>query len=379
MHPITIIGTGLAGYNLAKEIRKSDQNIPITLITADAGEYYHKPQLSTGLAKFAADASGLVMATAEEMAKNFNLQVLTHTFIEQIDTENHRLILSDGHLPYTKLVLAVGATPIKALLHHKESEHITSVNNLNDYFAFREKIQQKSNITLLGAGLVGCEFADDLVNAGYHVNVIAPSLTPLEILTPKEVGQKLQQVLGEKGVTWYLGQTVIDLSETQEGYTLTLSNGKTLSTEHILTAIGIQPNIALAQKSGIHTNKGIVVDEHLQTNIEHIFALGDCAEVNGVVLPYIAPLQHCVKSLASILLDERTPVHYPHMPVVVKTPSLPIVTLPPDPQTQGDWEITSDGHHITALLYDHGELKGFVLTGEKTKERMMWLKKMGKG
>jgi rubredoxin-NAD+ reductase len=378
MPSITIIGTGLAGYNLAKEIRRFDAHIPITLITADTGEYYHKPQLSTGLAKFAADPAGLIMATAEEMAKNFNLQVMTHTDVKCIDTQNRQLIFSEGHFfPYEKLVLALGATPIKALLRHTTSQHITSVNNLNDYFAFREKIAGKSNITILGAGLVGCEFADDLVNAGYHVNVIAPSLTPLETLAPKAVGVKLQQVLTEKGVKWYLGQTAVDLHETTAGYRLTLSNGETLQTEYILTAIGIQPNVALAQKSGIHINKGIVVDEYLETNIEHIFALGDCAEVNGVVLPYIAPLQHCVKSLASILLDKRTPVDYPPMPITVKTPSLPIVTLPSIQQNQGDWEITADGNHITALLYDHEELNGFVLTGEKTKERMAWLKKIG--
>lgn len=376
MNPITIIGTGLAGYNLAKEIRKSNKDVPITLITADAGEFYHKPQLSTGLAKFKDNATGLVMATAEKMAENFNLNILTHTLIDHIDTENDELVLSDKRLPYSKLVLAVGAIPIKALFNNKESTHVTSVNNLHDYFAFREKIQDKSTITILGAGLVGCEFADDLSNANYHVNVIAPSLTPLDTLCPPEVGKTLQKALTSKGVTWHLGLTAIGFADDPKGHTLTLSNGETLHTEYVLSAIGIQPNLTLAQKSGIHTNRGIVVDDHLQTNIDNIFALGDCAEVDGMLLPYIAPIQHCVKSLAKILLNEKTPVKYPHMPVVIKTPSLPIVTLPPTKNAHGEWKIEQDGNHITALFYDHDALKGFVLTGDKTKERMQWLKKM---
>jgi rubredoxin-NAD+ reductase len=375
MQPIIIIGTGLAGYNLAKEIRKLDKEIPITLITADGGEFYHKPQLSTGMAKHREDAAGLVMAPAEKMAENFNLNILTHTLIDHIDIEKKELILSDKRLPYHKLVLAVGANPVKALFNGAESEHVSSVNNLDDYFAFRKHIKDTSTVTILGAGLVGCEFADDLANAGYKVNVIAPSLTPLDTLSPPEVGKSLQHVLEQKGVSWYLGNTAIEIAASGSEYTLTLSNGETLHSEYVLSAIGIRPNISLAKKSGIHTNKGIVVDDHLQTNVDNIFALGDCAEVNGVVLPYIAPIQHCVKSLAKILLDEKTPVHYPPMPVIIKTPSLPIITLPPD-NMQGQWQIESDGNNITALKYEHDKLKGFVLTGDKVKERMQWLKKI---
>lgn len=375
MKPIVIIGTGLAGYTLAKEIRKLNQETPIIMITADGGEFYHKPQLSNALAKYP-DTGLLVMATAEKMSKDLNLTILTHTCVDKIDSENDRLSLPTKEIFYSSLVLTIGATPIKTLLNHPESKDIISVNNLDDYFTFRKNIQGKSNITILGAGLVGCEFADDLVNAGYQVNVIAPSLTPLDTLTPPAIGKRLQTILSEKGVRWYLGLTVIDLLKTEKNYTLTLSNEDKLETEYILSAIGIQPNIGLAQKNGIVTHKGIVVNEHLQTNISNIFALGDCAEVNGVILPYIAPIFHCAKNLAKALLIEKTPVHYPPMPVIVKTPSLPILSLPPQPNIQGEWELDEHGTHISAMLYENGKLKGFVLTGEKIKEKAAFLNKL---
>ena len=367
---IIIIGTGLAGYQLAREFRRIDQSTPLTLITADEGRFYSKPLLSTALTG-GKNLDSLTTATAESMASQLNAVVRTHSHVTTIDTETKQVWLGKESLSYSKVILACGADVIKAPLKGTGVDEVISVNHLYHYATFQDLIKNKHHITILGAGLIGCEFANDLSNAGYEVHVIAPAKSALELLIPSEIGKLLEKSLADNGVHWHFGCVVNEVDKQDEGFTLKLSNGESLKTDLVLSAIGLVPHTQLAKSANITTNRGIIVNKFLETSCDDVYALGDCAEVEGHVLPYITPLLNCTRALAKTLSGDRTAVDYPAMPVVVKTPAHPLAICPPPKDITGEWKIESDNNNVKALFYDsENQLRGFVLTNEAVKERM---------
>jgi rubredoxin-NAD+ reductase len=132
----------------------------------------------------------------------------------------------------------------------------------------------------------------------------------------------------------------------------------------------LRPRTQLATAAGIPVNRGILVNRLLQTQFNNIYALGDCAEVEGKVLPFVMPITHAARALAATLSGNPTPVLYPAMPVIVKTPSCPTVVSPPDFSIKGEWHVDADKDGVTALYRDKtGNLLGYALLGAATKEK----------
>lgn len=376
MHPIIIVGTGLAGYQVAKEYRKINATAPLTLITADDGHYYPKPQLSTVLTS-GKSLDALVTATADTMASQLNATIFTQTTVSAIDPLNKLIFINSESLHYSKLILACGAEVIKPPLKGDGVKDVLSINHLYHYATFQELIKNKKSIAILGAGLIGCEFANDLSNAHYKVHVIAPATAPLDLLVPEKIGKLLQKALEENGVQFHLPCTATHVNKIEKGFYLELSNGNELEVDFVLSAVGLRPHIMLAATTNIKTDRGILVNRYLETSLPNIYALGDCAEVEGHVLPYIAPLLNCSRALAKTLAGERTPVIYPAMPVIVKTPAHPIAVCPPPKNIPGTWQIETHGHNSKALFYnDSQQLLGFVLTNDAVKERASLAKQL---
>lgn len=375
-NPIIIIGTGLAGYQLAREFRKIDQALPLMLVTADEGRFYSKPLLSTALTS-GKNSATLTTATAETMAKELKATIRTKSQVTRIDPLSKTIWLQGEPLLYSKLVLACGADVIKAPMTGDAVEEVMSINHIYHYAVFQDLIKNRKKITILGAGLIGCEFANDLCNAGYEVHVIAPAEAPLDLLIPKEIGKLLQKALTTHGVHWHLGCVVNTVNKSGAGYKLTLSNGSLLETEFVLSAIGLVPHTLIAKNAGLKVQRGIVVNRYLETSSKEIYALGDCAEVEGHVLPYITPLLNCARALAKTLAGVNTAVDYPAMPVIVKTPIHPLVLCPPPKGMPGEWKIDTENNNVRALFYDkQQQLQGFVLTNEAVKDRINLVKQL---
>jgi rubredoxin-NAD+ reductase len=368
-NPVVIIGSGLAGYMLAKEFRRLDKESPLQIITATDGAFYSKPLLSTALS-MKRDVTGLTTATAEAMSKQLNVVIRTRTRVTRIDVENQYIQFPDEILPYSKLILATGSEVIKPSLLGDAVNEILSVNDLEDYARFREMFASKKHVAILGAGLVGCEFANDLANVGHRVDIIDPSYYPLQRLLPKPLGRILQHAFAENNVVWHLGSLASQVDKKNDQYELVLSQQQILKVDVVMSAIGLRPHIELAQKAGIKVNYGILVDRYLQTSARNIYALGDCAEVNGLVLFFVAPLLNCAQALAKTLTGSSTQVVYPAMPVVLKTPLCPIVVAPPPPNVVGDWQVSGTNNDLKALYYDRQQnLCGFSLTGKMVSEK----------
>jgi rubredoxin-NAD+ reductase len=376
MHPIVIVGSGLAGYTLLKEIRKRDAALPVTLVTADDGAFYSKPNLSNALTA-GRSAAALSSASAEKMAAEQNATILTRTRVTAIDTAAQRIRCDKGDIEYSRLILALGADPFPHGLSGSGAEAVLAVNDLADYGAFRSAIDGKRRITVLGGGLIGCEFANDLANAGYLVDVVHLGDWPLERLLPVEAGQRLAGSLAAIGVTWHFGRTGRAVDKTAGGYVVTLDNGDTLAADVVLSAIGLRPRTQLAQSAGIPVGRGIQTDRLLQTGAANVYAMGDCAEVEGLNLPYVQPLMVQARALAATLTGTPTPVVYTAMPVMVKTPAHPVAVLPPKIGAAGGWQVECGDSGICALHLDaSGRMQGFALTGSETGRRNTLVKEL---
>jgi rubredoxin-NAD+ reductase len=376
MHPIVIVGSGLAGYTLLKELRKRDTRTPVTLVTADGGAFYSKPNLSNALAA-GRTAASLAGGSAEKLAGDLDAAVLVRTRVTAIDTAAKRIHIEDGELDYSALVLALGADPIPHGLSGDGAAAVLAVNDLDDYAVFRNAIDGKKHITVLGGGLIGCEFANDLAHAGYAVDVVHLGGWPLERLLPVEAGQRLADSLAALGVRWHFGRTAKSVESTLSGYQVKLDNGDTIASDVVLAAIGLRPRIQLAQEAGIRVGRGIQTNRLLETSVPSVYAMGDCAEVEGVNLPYVQPLMVQARALAATLAGSPTPVVYPPMPVMVKTPAHPVAVLPPGIGSVGAWKVECGGSGICALhLDDSGRMQGFALTGSETGRRNTLVKQL---
>jgi len=372
MHPIIIIGSGLAGYTLAREFRKLDKETAVTIITVDDGTSYYKPMLSNALSK-QKNADSLSMANAKKMANDLTLKILANTGVLNINAEKDTIETDQGNLDYSQLVFATGATPIKIPFAGNGAEDILSINNLEDYRIFREKLANKKSVAILGPGLIGCEFANDLIDSGYEVSVIGPDKFPLQQMLPKEAGRALQNALGDLGVHWYLETLTEEITKNSSGYTLTFDSGKSITVDLVLSAVGLKPETKLATRANIVVNRGIVVDRFLRTSGKNIFALGDCMEIENLVLPFVMPIMFCARTLASTLTGTRQQISFPAIPVVIKTPAHPIVSCLPHPRYDGQWQLTieEDKKGVKACYYDEEKLLlGYTLTGEKISEKL---------
>lgn len=372
--PICIIGSGLAAYTLIREYRKLNPEYPITLVTKESGDFYSKPMLSTAIAG-QKSADQLVTSSGIKMAEQFNLTLHAHAAVKKIDPA-HRIIsvtLKDGQsvgIEYSQLVLALGADQICIPIDGDASDAILSVNDLHDYANFRKQLDGKKKVVILGAGLIGCEFANDLALGGYQVEVIDLADQVLNRLLPKTIAEALEQQLSNLGVLWHLGTSIQSISHNGGHLQVSLRNGQSISADLVLSALGLAPRVQLAKEAGIATNRGIVVNRQLETNIQNIYSLGDCAEVEGQVLPYVMPIMQAARTLAMVLARQEASLVYPAMPVMIKTPAMPLIVSPPPIGGSGSWSIKQLDDGIEGLFHNtQGELTGFALAGSATSQR----------
>ena len=368
--PVVIVGTGLAGYNLAREFRKLDSETPLLLITADDGRSYSKPMLSTGFGKNK-EADGLSMATPQAMAEQLKAQVRTHTRISGIDPGHKQLWIGEEAVPYRDLVLAWGAQTVQVPVEGDAQGAIFPINDLEDYARFRKAAAGKHRVLILGAGLIGCEFANDLIAGGYEVDLVAPCEQVMPTLLPAAAAAAVQAGLESLGARFHLGPVLTRLQRTDAGLDAHLSDGSVVPCDVVVSAIGLRPRIDMAAAAGIKVNRGIEVDRQLQTSHPNIYALGDCAEVDGLNLLYVMPLMTCARALAQTLAGNPTTVSYGAMPITVKTPVCPLVVSPVPRGCDGVWTVEGQGADIKAVCRDaDAKLLGYALTGEAVREKL---------
>ncbi|WP_229333196.1 FAD-dependent oxidoreductase [Halomonas sp. KAO] len=378
--PLVIIGSGHAGYGLAEAVRARDAEREIHVITADDGGLYSKPALSNAFA-LGKDAEALLDEPALSIERRLNLRMHAFCPVQRIDAERKCLTTRLGELDYGQLVLATGASPIRIPVAG-EAGALLSVNDRGDYREMRERLDglgREARVVIIGDGLIGCEFANDLAQAGHEVAVVGLAQRPLPRLLPEAGSKVLREALSRLGVGWHLERSVASVAAEDDGYRLTLTDGRELAADLVVSAVGLAPNTALALSAGADCGCGIRVDDHLATSLPDVYALGDAVEIDGQLLPYLAPINAGIRALAATLTGTPTAVSYPVMPVMVKTPAAPVCVVVPPAEAEVNWRVTATTDGIEAGGYDAtGRLLGFALVGETAMARRSdWVKACG--
>ncbi|MFP7711874.1 NADH:flavorubredoxin reductase NorW [Vibrio cyclitrophicus] len=376
MDNIVLVGAGFAALQTIKMIRKTDPNIAITIVTADAGIEYSKPNLSHVFSQ-AQTPQQLAINTAQQLAELHNVVIKTNVWVNEINTEQQFIVAGDDIIPYSKLVMATGAAPFIPAAEGLSAQATITLNSLEEFEKHKAQIDAAQRITVIGGGLIGVELAFDLQTAGKSVTVIEPASYLLGSLVPPFISLKLERELRKAGVTVETDALVSHATYLADGVRLQTTSSRLIKTDVVIAAAGLMPNTALAQQTGMAVNRGIIVDEAMRTNIKNVYAIGDCAEIQGRVMAYLQPAILAANVLAKQLTTGEGKLSLPHIMTKVKTPSYPIQLAGRDIQTAQSWETRFDPKGIVAKGFNEAnQLVGFIVTGEHTKAAFPLLKEL---
>ena len=278
-----IIGNGVAGTEAAKNIRKRDPLAEIKIFTQDHYPFYSRPRIPELLAK-EVTAEGIFVYNLEWYHKN-KIQMYLNCTVKSIDPKNQKITLTDGsNFSYNKLLLATGSSgalpPIEGI---NTTEGIFTLRSVEDVMTITRRAADAKTVTLIGGGLLGLE-------AGNGLRKLGPSVTIVEIfdrLLPRQLDGEgaaiLQKQLEGMGLKFILGAKSKSIKEKGHTRILELADGRVIESDFILVSAGIIPNTTLARTAGISVNKGVLVNDGMETNIASIYAAGDVAEHKGRV------------------------------------------------------------------------------------------------
>ena len=384
---IVIIGAGLAGWHVIDAIRAKDKDIPITLITADSGDRYHKPMLTMAISQ-KKSAADLVRATGIDAAEATNVKLLANTQVTDVDTTTQQLQLisalrSDpvytnyATIGYDKLVLAMGAHPIfpKSL----PEELVWHVNHIERFGQLQEKLATGSqHVAIVGAGMVGTEIAEDLLKAGHQVTLIDLNDAPLSQMLPPKATSRIAQAVNSQGIQFLGGYQVSGITRISDGKlqvsyealasateSSTAEPIEPLMVDHVIASTGLTVDDKLPTAAGVDFDRrtGIVVDAPtLRTSTANIYAIGDCMSIDGVPCRYVAPLRAQAATIADDVLglDHNG---YEHKPPMIRLKNKAIsVMVTGVPKATGNWQvkIESDEELVMDLLNDSDEISATV-------------------
>lgn len=392
---IVIIGAGLAGWHVIDAIRAKDKDVPITLITTDSGDRYHKPMLTMAISQNKR-ASDLVRATGSDAAEAAQVTLLANTHVVDIDPAAQTVQLAATEqvdtpavLTYDKLVLAVGAHPIfpKSL----PEDLVWHVNHIERFGQLQEKLATGSqHVAIVGAGMVGTEIAEDLLKAGHQVTLIDLNDAPLSQMLPPKATARIAQAVKSQGINFLGGYQVSSVScigdsgsdsdstdetegKLQVRYEPVASpsdvnaneQADTIIVDHVIASTGLTVDDTLPTAAGIDYNRrtGIVVDAPtLRTTADNIYAIGDCMSINGVACRYVAPLRAQAATIADDILGLE---HggYDHKPPMIRLKNKAISVMATGvPRADGNWQVTSesDDELIMELLDDNNDISATV-------------------
>ena len=370
---IVIVGAGLAGWHVIDAIRSKDKEIPITLITADNADRYHKPMLTMAISQDKKPAD-LVRAAGEQAAKTANVTLLAHTQVSDIDAASQTLQLVSANrsdpantnyavINYDKLVLAMGAHPIfpKSL----PESLVWHVNHIERFGQLQEKLSTGSqHVVIVGAGMVGTEIAEDLLKAGHKISLIDLNDAPLAQMLPAKATARIRQAIESQGIEFLGGYQVTDvvrneddrLEVSYEPLENVQGQANTMTVDHVIASTGLVVDDKLPAAAGIEFNPrtGIVVDAPtLRTNANNVYAIGDCMSIDGVACRYVAPLRAQAATIADDILGHAH-AGYDHKPPMIRLKNKAIaVTVVGVPQATGNWQVkTETTDELVMELFD---------------------------
>ena len=270
---IVIVGGGGAGLAAAEMLRRSGYNGSLTMLSADDAAPSDRPNLSKDfLAGTAKD--DWIPLRSPEFYTNHRIDLVLNARVSSIDRSQKVVRVESGTTyGYEALLIATGADPVRLDIPGATRSMIHYLRTFADSKAIVARAAEAKAVVVVGASFIGLEVAASLRARGLGVHVVAPESEPLERVMGPEVGRFIRQVHEEKGVRFHLGQTITGV----EGRVVTLTDGTTVDCDFLVLGVGVRPSIAVAEGAGLAIDRGVAVDEYLETSAPGIFAAGDIA------------------------------------------------------------------------------------------------------
>ena len=268
-----IVGGGAAGLAAADMLRREGYDNPVTMISADEDAPVDRPNLSKDYLAGEAQDDWIPMWPAELYAER-RIDLALKSRVSSIDPAARSVTLDDGsRREYGALLLATGADPVHIPVAGSTPEQLLYLRSFADSRRIVERTRDATHVVVVGASFIGLEVSASLRTRGIAVDVVAPEPVPLERVMGAEIGRFVQGLHEATGVVFHLGETVASV----DGRRVTLSGGRTIDADFVVMGVGVRPSTALAEQAGLALDRGIAVDDFLQTSAPGIFAAGDVA------------------------------------------------------------------------------------------------------
>lgn len=270
---VVIVGGGAAGLAAAEMLRREGYDGRVTMISADDSAPYDRPNVSKDFLTGAAPQEWMQLRLPEYYA-NQRIDLMLNSRVASIEVVGKRVLLENGKsYEFGALLLATGADPIKLPIPGASDSQLHYLRTFTDGRALVNKAATAKQVVIVGASFIALEVAASLRERGIAVHIVAPEDVPLERVFGREIGQFVQSLHESHGVVFHLGETVARL----DGRQVTLSGGSKVDADFLVLGVGVRPSLALAEKAGLKLDRGVLVNEFLETSAPGIFAAGDIA------------------------------------------------------------------------------------------------------
>lgn len=287
---IVIVGGGAAGFAAAEMLRRRQFAGEITMLSADQDGPCDRPNLSKDYLAGNAPEAWIPLRGPKFYARN-KIDLQLRTTVERIDVDGRAVIAADGMVfPFDRLLVATGAEPVRLPIEGADREQVFTLRSLADSRAIIERARNSQTAVVLGAGFIGLEVAAALRSRGLAVHVVATEAYPLGAVLGSELGAFIRSLHEQHGVVFHMGATVVRIA----AQTVTLNNGQVLDADLVVVGVGVKPRISLAADAGIAVDRGVLVNEFLESSVAGIFAAGDIAQWHDLDTAEARRVEHWV-------------------------------------------------------------------------------------
>lgn len=284
-----VIGNGVAGIS-AVQVLNQEKNSKST-ITQFTDEpytgYYNRPKIPAFIGNYEMTVEDIIAYNLDWYRKR-NVDLHIQERVERIDTETKQVFTQKMTFSYDRLLLATGADCWCPPIEGQDLKHFYTVRNLEDAIKIRKRLKESKNAVIMGGGVLGLELANAIAKQGLETTVIEffPHLLPRQL--DEEGSEILYGILEHRGINFHLGKEVLRVIGEKKVEQVITKDGLEISADLVLICTGIKPRVEIV-KEILEVNRGIIVNNFLETSVKDIFAAGDCAEHDGRVYGLIPP------------------------------------------------------------------------------------------
>ncbi|GBU17664.1 MULTISPECIES: FAD-dependent oxidoreductase [Methylobacterium] len=364
---LVVVGNGMASLRFLERVTEDAPGLyDVTVVGAEPVAAYNRVLLSSLLGGEVDEAACAFRGL--DWYASHGIRLLTGAPVTAIDRENGLAVVGETHvLPFDKLVLAVGSTPIRLPKPGMDLPGILTFRDLADVSAIRKAAREHARAVVIGGGLLGLEAAVGLARLGVDTTLLHVMDRLMERQLDHAAADLVRRAMEARGVRVILNADTAAVEGDGRAERLRLTDGTVIPADLVVVSVGVRPSVALAQGAGLATGRGILVDDTMATSDPRIFALGECAEHRGMVYGLVEPAYEQAEVLAKHLAGHEARYAGTALSTSLKVSGLPVFSAGVvDTPESAEAVVMSDAGAglYRKLLIEDGRLIGAVFVGD---------------